>query len=65
MNIKFNYDMIYHGSMFHGTYEGDRKGSWAFCFGFWYFLKLEILNLISKYIKQDVLGTLIVLYTYF
>lgn len=65
MNIRFNYEMIYPGSMFHGTYAGDRKGSWVFCFGFWYFLKLEILNLVSIYIKQDVLGTLIFLYINF
>lgn len=52
-------------SMYHGTQAGDRKGSWGYCFGFWYFFKLEILNLIAIYIKQDVLGKLIVFYTNF
>lgn len=31
--------MICPDSMYHGTHAGDRKGSWVYCFGFWYFFK--------------------------
>lgn len=46
----------------HRTQAGDRKGSLAYCFGFWYFFKLGILEFIALYIKQDILDTMMVFF---